>query len=222
MNNEINYEIKISNIKTLRMHFNKQGKLLISIPLGIKDQAIISFVEKNQNWIKEKYQLVNNKQIKYQNDTTHYFLGKAYTLKINYSKTNRVDLIDHLLMVSTNDFNQVRKLIISYRYEICDKIFNEILYQCYLKMEKLLKKYPQLIIKESKNKWGCCYINKNQIMLNLALSQASIEEIEYVIFHELVHFIVANHSKEFHQILQLFVPNEREIAKRLKTYSSLL
>jgi predicted metal-dependent hydrolase len=79
-------------------------------------------------------------------------------------------------------------------------------------------KYPNLIIKSSKSRWGCCYINENKIMLNISLIHVPLDLIEYVVFHELVHFVIPNHSKEFHDLLNRYVHNEKEKRNRLKNY----
>ena len=116
----------------------------------------------------------------------------------------------------------IRKQIINYRKEKATEIFEEILYQSFLKMKDNLKEYPKLILKESLTKWGCCYFKENKIMLNIALTQVPIYLIEYVIFHELTHFVYPNHSKEFHTFLQKFIPNERIYSKEIKKFASKL
>ena len=110
--NEISYQVKLGNVKTLRMHFNKNNILVISAPFLIKKESIISFVEKNIKWILDKNNLLKEKQISYEENSKHLFLGKEYTLKINYSKTPRVDLINDIIIVSINKLTSVKKQII--------------------------------------------------------------------------------------------------------------
>lgn len=222
INNNINYQINLGNKKTIRMHFNKKNILIISAPTLIKKESIISFVEKNINWVLDKDKLIKEKTISYEDDTNHLFFGKNFILKTNYSKTLRVDLINDILIVSTNKKSTVKKQIIEYRKEKANEVFEEILYQSFIRMSDYLKEYPKLIIKQSTSKWGCCYFKENKIMLNLSLTQVPFYLIEYVVFHELTHFIYPNHSKEFHMFLQKFVPNERLYSKELKKYTSNL
>ena len=54
LNYKINYQVKLGNVKTLRMHFNKKDILIISAPYLIKNDSIIFFVEKNIKWILNK------------------------------------------------------------------------------------------------------------------------------------------------------------------------
>lgn len=44
-------------------------------------------------------------------------MGNSYQLKINISKTNRIDLVNNLMLVSVNKIEQVRMKIIEWRYE---------------------------------------------------------------------------------------------------------
>lgn len=220
--NKISYQVRISKGKRFRLYFNQLGILIISYPIGTKHSSLIEFIENNIEWVIKKSLELSSKFITYSNDSQQYFLGNSYQLKINISKTNRIDLVNNLMLVSVNKIEQVRMKIIEWRYEQAEIIFQEILYQCFLKMGIELQKYPKLIIKSSKSKWGCCYFNENKIMLNLALTQVSPMLIEYVICHELMHFIVPNHSKEFHLKLSLYIPNEKSCMQELKKYSSIL
>ncbi len=54
-------------------------------------------------------------------------------------------------------------------------------------------------------------------MFALQLFSRSVEEIEYVIMHELCHLVVPNHGKEFKALESKFMPNWKEIKKKLKT-----
>jgi predicted metal-dependent hydrolase len=55
-------------------------------------------------------------------------------------------------------------------------------------------------------------------MLNISLIHVPLALIEYVIFHELVHFVYPNHSKEFHALLKKYVHDERMKRQKLKNY----
>ena len=44
--NNIDYQLKLGNVKNLRMHFNKKNILVISAPTLIKEISLISFIEK--------------------------------------------------------------------------------------------------------------------------------------------------------------------------------
>lgn len=65
------------------------------------------------------------------------------------------------------------------------------------------------------SKWGHC-THDNIIMLNLKLLNADPEIMNYVIFHELAHIKVKNHSVTFWREVERFCPNYKVLRKALK------
>ena len=84
---------------------------------------------------------------------------------------------------------------------------------------KLIKKtglQPNKIrIRNIKYAWGSCSNNKN-ITINLKLIDKSDEEIVYVVLHELCHLRYMNHSEKFWALVGKYMPNYKEIRKKLK------
>ena len=77
-----------------------------------------------------------------------------------------------------------------------------------------------LVIRKMKSRWGVCNIKNNKITLNLELSKYDIKYLDYVIIHELSHFIHPNHSKEFWQLVSKYCYNYKDIRKEMKTIST--
>ena len=75
---------------------------------------------------------------------------------------------------------------------------------------------PSVKIKRIKNYLGQ-YNKKNYVInLNLLLGHISEELIEYVIIHELAHIKYMNHQKEFWKLVEKYIPNYKEMRKKLK------
>ena len=49
-----------------------------------------------------------------------------------------------------------------------------------------------------KTKWGGSSPQRRTIRLNLELAKKNVECLDYVILHELAHFIVQNHRRAIH------------------------
>jgi len=63
--------------------------------------------------------------------------------------------------------------------------------------------------------WGSCSSKKN-ITINGKLIKYSKQAIRYVILHELCHIKHMNHSKEFWDLVQCYMPDYKEAKKELK------
>lgn len=92
--------------------------------------------------------------------------------------------------------------------KIIEKNVNELVQLTGLKPNKIT-------IKQIKYAWGSCSSKKN-ITLNLELIKYSQEAIRYVILHELCHIKYMNHSKDFWNLVEKYMPNYKLVKKEFK------
>ncbi len=76
--------------------------------------------------------------------------------------------------------------------------------------------FPKLKIRSMKTRWGVCNKRDNSVTLNSKLIQYSIHEIDYVIIHELSHFVHFDHSREFWETVRLHMPDYKKSVAILK------
>ena len=76
--------------------------------------------------------------------------------------------------------------------------------------------YPVLNAKILKAKWGVCYTRNNKINISSYLIHYPLECLEYIMIHEMTHFIIPNHSKRFYEIIRNYMPNYKDAEKILK------
>ena len=67
-----------------------------------------------------------------------------------------------------------------------------------------------------KTRWGVCNKRDNSVTLNSKLMEFDLEKLDYVIIHELAHFIHFNHSKDFWNLVSKYEPNYKKIRKEMK------
>ena len=65
--------------------------------------------------------------------------------------------------------------------------------------------------------WGSSSPHNGTITLNLYLLKAKKPCIEYVILHELLHFLFPHHSRQFYDFLTLYMPDWKNRKKYLDT-----
>lgn len=92
----------------------------------------------------------------------------------------------------------------------CRGLFEEILEEVYPPFGERGIPKPQLRIRHMKSRWGSCIPGKGVITMNSRLLGAPRSCVEYVMAHELCHFIHPNHSSAFYGELSKCMPDWRE------------
>ncbi|MBC8384725.1 MAG: M48 family metallopeptidase [Candidatus Cloacimonetes bacterium] len=78
-------------------------------------------------------------------------------------------------------------------------------------------KYNKVSFRWQKTRWGSCS-SKNNISLNLKIIRLPSKLQDYILLHELVHTIVKDHSKNFWEELDKYLPNSKQYRKELCKY----
>ena len=76
--------------------------------------------------------------------------------------------------------------------------------------------FPKLKIRSMKTRWGVCNKRDNSVTLNSKLIKYSVHEIDYVIIHELSHFVHFDHSKEFWETVRIHMSDYKKAVAILK------
>ena len=76
--------------------------------------------------------------------------------------------------------------------------------------------FPKLKIRAMKTRWGVCNKRDLSVTLNSKLIEYSIHEIDYVIIHELSHLVHFDHSKEFWNTVEYYMPDYKKSVNILK------
>lgn len=77
-------------------------------------------------------------------------------------------------------------------------------------IKKYNKNLPMIQIRKMRTLWGSCSVSREVITFNQFLIKAKPACIDYVVLHELVHFIYPNHSKQFYDFLSIYMPDWKE------------
>lgn len=220
---KIPYLIKKGKYKRITIGFYHKDTLTIKCPINMPLTKLETFINSNIKWIINHKPTDFFKEHEYIDGEEYLFLGKQYKFKIFENKHASVDIMnDNMIIYTPNkDALAVKKLVNLWRHQQASLVFQEVLIKCFREMSNYLEEFPKLEIKKYKSRWGCCFPKRNKIVINVSVVNLPIHLIEYVIYHELAHFIHLNHSVEYHRFLQKFVPNEKQLKKELVKYNSL-
>ncbi|MBQ3135215.1 MAG: M48 family metallopeptidase [Oscillospiraceae bacterium] len=77
---------------------------------------------------------------------------------------------------------------------------------------------PQLRLRKMRSQWGNCHYQQGYITLNVALAGCPEELQDYVVLHELVHFLHHDHGQQFKATMTQLMPDWWIRRRELKAY----
>lgn len=208
-------------VKHVRIVVNRKDRSVrISSPYLVSRRAITRFAESHIDWIRKQLQkaaeVPPEPVLKFEQGETHFLWGKSFTLQvieIGATQTAKPVGEEIILTVRPGSTVEMREKILRefYRDEIKSKI------------PGLIKKWEPVMnvkvkdwgVKKMKTRWGTCNTRAGRIWLNLELAKHSPEMLEYIVVHEMNHLLERLHSKRFYQLMDNFMPDWREIDKKL-------
>jgi hypothetical protein len=81
--------------------------------------------------------------------------------------------------------------------------------------------YRSITITSAKTRWGSCS-GENALRYTFRLLYCPKEIIDYVVVHELAHTLQHNHSKQFWQVVERYIPDWKTRRKWLKDHGILM
>ena len=145
----------------------------------------------------------NKKQSKKEN---FYYFGKQYDIIYGF---NDIEFNNNKLYAPN------KQKLDKYITEEIKRIYEERLSYWYNVFEENIP-IPNLKIRKMTTRWGVCNTKNHNVTLNYQLSKYDISCLDYVIVHELSHFIYPDHSKKFWQLVSKYYPKYKECKKMLK------
>jgi predicted metal-dependent hydrolase len=204
------------SIKNLHLGvYPPDGRVRVAAPTHLTDDNIRLAIISRLAWIKKQQAAFQAQPRQSEREMvtgeSHYFFGQRYRLEVIERrgrhtigiKNNRT--IQLCVNPGTSTANRLCVLQEWYRQELKARIPDR------------LKHWEAIIghqasswgVQRMKTKWGSCHIHKRHILLNLELAKKPIECLEYVLVHELVHFIERHHNDRFKAYMDQFLPQWR-------------
>lgn len=219
--NGIPISITKKPIKNMHLYVKPpDGRVEVSAPISLSDESIEMFIRTKIGWIKRQKEKFADqpRQTKreYVSGEAFYLWGVQYYLLVNYSNKGNSLIIDGdkaRLTVRKDSTATQRENYVNEWYRTALKS----------EVERLLPKWENTTgfyatswqTKNMTTRWGTCNVTNKKIWLNLQLAKKPVECLEYVILHELAHLKEKKHNAAFVAIMDLYMPNWREVRKKL-------
>ncbi len=221
---EIPVVLTRKQVKNINFRIKSDLTVAVSAAEGVPLQLIEELVRKKGGLILKHFKQYVHRQesvsaLNYLGGDTLSYLGHTYNLAVQQALQQEEVLLDsekiYLLIRGDCSREHREKLIESWYRDKAGLIFNQSLEKIYPLLAGQGVNKPELKIRKMKTRWGSCAYSKNKITLSLELIKLPPACTDYVVLHELLHFIHPHHGEAFYRSLAEFMPDWKERRKHL-------
>lgn len=204
--------------RSLRLSVRSDGRVRLTVPYGVGERQAYDFLKSKVQWINKHHKLPA-----VLGDSHH--IGKSWRLRFEQTSGDTVrtrlknnEIIIRLPVGVNPNEHTVQTLIRAAAERALKTEASHLLPQ---RVEHLAAahriSYRSCNVKKLKSRWGSCD-NRNNIVLNIYLTQLEWRLIDYVILHELTHTIHKHHQTDFWTTLESFLPDYKQRRKELRAH----
>ena len=220
----ISVDVVFKDIKNVHLSVHPPtGRVRISAPERMNLDAIRIFAISKLGWIKRQQITLRGQEREtpreYLDRESHYLWGKRYLLHVLEMDAAPGVQLDH------------GKMLLRVRPRASEDKKQEIVAQFY--REQIRAAIPALIarwasvmgvtvdrfyVQQMKTKWGSCNPRARAIRLNTELAKKPKHCLEYIVVHEMAHFLVRHHNDRFTALMDKFMPQWRHYREELNRF----
>jgi predicted metal-dependent hydrolase len=220
---DIAIEVVRKDIKNVHLSvLPPDGAVRISAPRRMRVDAIRAFAISKLAWIRQNQKRLIGQEREppreYLERESHYVWGKRYLLNIIEHDGPPSITLKH------------RKLVLRCRPGLSAKKRGETVaawYRAQLReaLPPIIEKWEsalgvsvsRVFIQQMKTKWGSANPERRTIRLNLELAKKPAEYLDYIVLHEMAHFISSKHDARFRAVLDRHMPKWQSLQRDLNT-----
>lgn len=215
--------IERKKMETCRLKVFPDKTIKFSVPKNTSISWIEQYLNSKNQWLSKKIQVF---EITKGYAATHEirsgisirYLGEDLIFSVKQSNDCIIYKEGKSIYIYTADINDQDRISAQFdkwwRKEAIKVIDTQV-----KKLYPIIEKYkigrPKVMLRKMKTLWGSCSPHRGVITFNHYLTKANPACIEYVVLHELIHFLYPNHSKLFYNFLSNYMPDWKERKKVL-------
>lgn len=224
---EVTIEFERKRIKNINVRVRRDGTLYCSLPYYADIKEAEAFIVSKQDYLLRSLENVQrdekSKSLSRQFIDGEEFLvfGTSYVLKVLPSSKNRCRAEAGTIFLEVTDTSNYRTKYMTFEKWRRSCIRSQIVNLCnetYPLFERRgVAKPKKITLGEYRSFWGECFAKRGELKFSYRLFEKDIEIIRYVVIHEFAHFLEPNHSARFWAIVAEFVPDYKELRRRLNS-----
>ena len=202
-------------MKTCRLKVYPDQSVRFSVPNSVSNEWIIKYLNQKSEWLERKIDIFREtagyaSTDEIRNGFSIRMFGEDLIFSVSKSSKSYIYREGRNICMGSKNPNDQTELMKQFetwwRKESLDFLEKRVT-ELYLIIKKYGKPRPKVQLRKMKTLWGSCSVNRGIVTFNQYLIKAKPAYIDYVVLHELVHFIYPNHSKQFYDFLSIHMPD---------------
>lgn len=217
----IDIEIQRKKMKTVRLKIHTDGRVVLSAPYAISDRWLRQYAASKSAWIGKHLGSIPGTMAP---DTAVdggglSILGQRVTVRVIPSSRPGITLDGPVLYIRSPQPGSPEALdrqLDRWWRARATEAFAASLVRLYPIVSAHGVAFPQLSVRRMKTLWGSCSIHRGVVTLNYYLYRAAPACIDFIVLHELTHFLYRHHDRDFYAFLSRHMPDWKERKKALR------
>ncbi|WP_127466464.1 SprT family zinc-dependent metalloprotease [Streptomyces sp. B27] len=217
----IGIDVIYKNIKNLHIGvYPPLGRVRVAAPHQLDDEQVRLAVIQRLPWIKEQREQLQSAARQSTREMvtgeSHYVWGVRRRMKV-VERPGRAhfELDGERLLLYVPAGTSAER-----RRELLDRWYREqlrhVIPDLITKWEPVLEvSVPRWSIKRMKTKWGSCNRETGHVWFNVELAKKPPACLEYIVVHEMAHYLERHHDDRFTKLMDRFMPNWRSVRDQL-------
>jgi len=208
-------DVIYKDIKNLHIGvYPPAGRVRVAAPSSFDDDRVRLAVVRRLTWIRRQREKLTNAARQSEREMvtgeSHYVWGIRHRLKVvERPGRSHVEVDgDRLLLYVAESTNTAG------RREALDRWYRD---QLKSAIPTIIEKWEPVIgvtvphwgLRSMKTKWGSCNRETRRIWLNVELAKQHPDCLEYVVVHEMTHYLDRHHGDRFSRLMDGFMPDWR-------------
>lgn len=218
---DVAVDVLLKNVKNIHLSvYPPSGRVRITAPTRTKLDTLRVYAISRLAWIRQQQRKIREQDREtprvYLDRESHYLWGKRYLLTVLEQDEPAGVSLKHKRMIlsvrpGADQAVKADVLALWYRRHIREAVPSLI-----SKWEATLGvRVKGYFVQHMKTKWGSCNHIARTIRLNTELAKKPKECLEYIVLHEMVHFLEPTHNARFIALMDQFMPRWQYYRQKL-------
>lgn len=210
--------VERKSIKRIRLKVFPDGTVKLSAPRHLSNAVIDDFLQSKAQWVEkslnyfERYRADEAETVINSGASTR-MLGRQYKLSVSAANFYKIEQRGDCIYIYTpagEDQAALQKQFERWWQKRSRAYFLEVIDRLHSVVAKYGVDKPSLQVRKMRTRWGSCSRQHHKINLNSYLFKAPPPCIDYVVLHELIHFLYPRHDRDFYDFLTVQMPDWKE------------